>query len=76
MSNKIEKPSWKNTLNSDLSTYNNMPSVAIAASSVNYQYFTWIDGEVYEVVKEYSPKGFFIGVVSKSTGIKVSDLGE
>lgn len=74
MSSKLETPTWRNTLNSELDTYNNMQDVAINAASVGYPYFTWLDGEVYRVVKEYSPKGYFTGVISESTGIKTSDL--
>lgn len=74
MSNKQEKPTWKNTLNYELKSYTNIKEVAITASSTGYLYFTWMDGDVYKVVKEYSPKGYFIGVVSEATGTSISDL--
>lgn len=73
--NNLETPTWKNTLNSNLNSYNNIKELTIAASSVGYPYFTWIDGDVYKVIKEYNPKGYLLGFKSESTGVTVESLG-
>lgn len=74
MSLNNDKPTWKNTLNSELGLYNSISEVYLSASGTGYPFFTWIDGDVYRVVRDYSPKGYFTGIHFEATGVKISDL--
>lgn len=53
------KPTWKNTLNYEFGTYPAIIDILHAAAAVGYPFFTWHDGKVHAVSKEYSTKGVF-----------------
>jgi hypothetical protein len=44
----MEKPTWRNTFNSDFKSWGSMIEVAHAAEDARYPFFTW-KGKVHEI---------------------------
>ena len=70
----MERPTWKNTLNYNHGIYANLIDVLHAASSVGYPYFSWHDGRIHKVGKEYSSKGVFRNLYAESTEYTIEML--
>lgn len=65
---------WSNTLNHEHGMYSSIIDALTAASAVGYPFFTWHDGKVHQVSREFSHKGIFRNLYATPTEYTVEML--